>query len=30
MNPFALIFGIGITQIAMLVSALVKMYGKKE
>jgi hypothetical protein len=30
MNPFALIFGIGITQIAMLVSALVKMFGKKE
>ena len=29
-NPFALIFGIGITQIAMLLSALVKMYAKKE
>jgi hypothetical protein len=29
-NPFALIFGIAITQIAVLVSALVKMFGKKE
>ena len=29
-NPFALIFGIGITQIAMLGSALVKIFGKKE
>jgi hypothetical protein len=29
-NPFALIIGIAITQVAMLVSALVKMFGKKE
>ena len=29
-NPFALIFGIAITQIAMLASALVKIFGKKE
>ena len=29
-NPFALIFGIAITQIAMLGSAVVKMFGKKE
>jgi hypothetical protein len=29
-NPFALIFGIAIVQIAMLASALVKMFGKKE
>ena len=29
-NPFALIFGIGITQMAILLAALVKIYGKKE
>ena len=29
-NPFALIFGIAITQLAMLASAVVKMFGKKE
>jgi hypothetical protein len=30
MNPFALIIGIAITQIAMLLSALVKVFGKRE
>lgn len=29
-NPFALIFGIAITQIAMLASALMKIFRKKE
>lgn len=29
-NPFALIFGIAITQIAMLVSALAKFFGKRK